>query len=898
MGGKRIEIGHVAFSELLRIARQPFVEDDLDVPDIKAHIPSSALRNFDWKMYKVIQSVEWFVPEDMTKLSIELVVEHLQERIQEGDKQYSGYNVMPLVSAIASAVPERVPCDLQELPLSTAGRPLSRRLLGEYAKLSDNAFSEDAKQWLYFENSYLKLRKNRLESTRQDETSLGYLNNYIFATLPKALGKEAIPSKIPQFNRRYLERNGAPSLLDEFKHLTVEGQYGQLKNIDLFFRYLEHVSSSYDNLTGFKNPIHKLDYPKLRRSKGSKKPIFTGKYFPVFHSFLFAIQEFVWYVIEEQYDSISVHNDTYDTELFGFVPIFYVNNQLVPIKQIPTLLLGAHHTTHINGVPANLPNYQSIAQFCVAIETGLRHAHIQWLSLDSYETHVNRSEKFGVQKLLVNTDKTRREPWVSIVSHRVILVLDRLKHYTQMNDVSIKASWYNGNENSRFGKIRSLFCPCRYNARKRDSDTGDFFDDMGPQDPNVARGHYKNLIFFFDLMLTETKLLPSLCSVPAQAIALLKDGDWGKAFKLRKEYNCEFTPHGTRLSVASDKVKMLPPWMIMENITGHESLSCFAHYVKTDPDWLRSSEAQQGQALYSEEASELFASCQSIVIKTENTHSALRKAVAQDPSAAMADFGGLSLEDCPSRGTGIRSGLRVIKSIPPENIVVNATHICPYNNYCPDDVVSEFGEGKCGQCWYSIKTVDHLPRIAAKARDLAAQIKTMEGHIKEAEERGGQRNALGELERERKQIAAELSAWLVCHQLLNQTLSDIQNKKNFLIGKPDILVQQAKVQVLKSRQVNDFLLRIADAEDYQEYYTPQLKGQIRRVTNKLLAKAGLLDEIIRLADKEDLIGEFRGAVKSICALANISTAELLEEIDKPMVKAPTLPASLLLNQAE
>ena len=262
----------------------------------------------------------------------------------------------------------------------------------------------------------------------------------------------------------------------------------------------------------------------------------------------------------------------------------------------------------------------------------------------------------------------------------------------------------------------------------------------------------------------------------------------------------------------------------------------------------------------------------------------------------MQDFGAISLEGVADRSAGVKSGLKTIKLTLAENITVNATHICPYQNKCPDDILAEFGEARCGQCWYSIKTIDHLPRIAAKIRSLSYELKQLSAHIQAALDKGGQPPALFHLEHDRKNLAAELSAWIVCHNLLNQMLKNMKNKKEFLVAKPEILIQQAQAQRLESSAMNDLLLRISDAEQYEEYYSPQLKGQLLRISHKVLAKAGLLDEIIKLSDSDDLIQEFKGMLRMVCELSHKSMREVLQEIEAPLQPKPTLLPQVLFDR--
>ena len=761
--------------------------------------------------------------------------------------------------------------------------------------------SELTKSWVFYQDQYIKARKSKgLKTFDKIKPSLNLLNEYIFMILPDAVSESEIPYKPADFSRKHIAGNATtPSLKDHVKKGNdADTQYNHLINLQLFFRWLE-IHQDDDDVRGFRNNFHTFDFPLTSSSKGTNKKIFPAKTFPAVYSFVYALCDFYWFIISNQKTESQVHFDRnvcYNTEEIGYMPIVLVKGKLFPLKYIPKSLMDYVETT-CDGKPFVYPTFQALYSIAVGLDTGIRNINIRWLSLDDYDKsltgndvidqlQINTPQEFESDFLVVSTDKVKRKPWSPYVSSRVFRLLDRLKCFAEISDIDVPKLWYDGHEDSLFGKIRSLFC--RLNVLEPDAPciTGD-----------SCRKQYRKIQLFFDLFLKTNKidispLNPLPKKISEAIIGLDDEGEiLARAFYYSNSYKSEYTPHGSRSSVASDRVKVLPPHVVAENITGHDSMAVFSHYVQIEPEYIKELSKRNSEALLNSLSSSNM-SGSTVALKSQDIHKALRDAVEKDPSLIETNFGGTSFStDIDGK---IQGGLSTLYSSPISNLSFMTTHICPFNGICPDDIKKEFGNRMCGQCYYSIKTVDHIPRILAEIRKLNSEKKEKIEQIDLAIGTGVDDEAIENLDKHKIAIANELSAWIYTYRILRHKLKDLQRKESngkefFLVAKPEIIKKHLRENTIADKETNELLLRIEDADMFQEYFTPQLKGKLTVIRNKLIIHSKQFDKLLEEAHGYDILDEVRGLLRSISLKEGLSQAEILFKLSKPLSELATAP---------
>lgn len=806
-------------------------------------------------------------------------------------------------------------------------------------------------RWKQLITCYLAERKQRgLFSENSYTTALGKLVQYISVDLPREFGEssELIPRTPNDFKRYHLIGNSliTHSLKQKLRtKVNNEGFNTNLRAISAFFDWLLDTQYEEEDVSTFKNPVSNLDFLNAPRRGKTDKEAFHGSQFSYVHSFFSSVCEFYWYLITHDLyvEGASNRRELFDTQELGYVPLVMIDGKFYPLYFIPAnltyeLLMGS-------GKNAKLyPQFQTLYENLVALETGLRHLHIRWLDRDSFDVNAVDKEMKYVAELLVNyaflnesdsievgTDKVKTIPWKPYVSGRVLNLLRRLKAFQDSLGVSVPSLWYNGNEGSLHGQIRSLFSSLDATKKK----------------PRVisegsCASQYRRMLFFFDLFiqLSDVNDVILLGDTPKESLKAIEEAKLalGKtekakpkleqgnltatqdsvetsaltkhelakyeseyrhkyltafweaslqnAFYYNGKYETPFTPHGTRSSVASNAIKLLPPVAIKEFITGHESTAVLSYYIQIDPEYLQNvSDFNQLDML----TGAYFKHVDTQKLSEKNRaalKAKLKEVIERDPSLLVKDFGAMSFTT-EGAAESIKGGIPILNITPVSNLAFMPTHICPFSGKCPSDILQDVGEMQCGQCYYSIKTVDNIPRILAHIRKQFDGMVEKQTYIKEAKAAGADKPALQNMEKEVYMVSRELAAWIYTYQILDENLEILKDREtnstdNFFVAKPDILMQHMATGKIENNEVTQLLLRIQDAQSFKEYFTPQLKGKLSKIRKKILIKEQQFEALLNEPSGYDLLDEFRGILKAYTESRNISLEEATRQLSEPL----------------
>ena len=400
--------------------------------------------------------------------------------------------------------------------------------------------------------------------------------------------------------------------------------------------------------------------------------------------------------------------------------------------------------------------------------------------------------------------------------------------------------------------------------------------------------YFKRLVYSFDLFCRFQLGIDSTNPMPEELDELESIDEpysYLEAIELEVKASkmIEHTPHSCRVSVVSEYIRILPPHIIGAFITGHATEAHVMYYAKVDPAYLRSVAKYQKMSI---EQGWIIDQSSTSAIKAEDINSKLQRAFRRDKDKSLIDFGAISFEREAS--DEVISGIKAAKQRSIESLAFMPTHICPFGNQCPADVVRDLGavpgsRMPCGGCYYSIKTVDHLPRIHGHIRALTDECSELEAYIAEAKKNGASPESLVQKANRRKFLAAEIISWSVTAHCLEQMYSEIKTRENFLVEKPEIVSEHLERLELKEHSLSNLIARTAEAKTHAEYFTPQLNQQIKVARNKLLAFTGDFNRMLEEAPTGfTLIDEFRGLIRSTCEVLGLSLHDLSDAMTKPM----------------
>lgn len=901
------ELAAAYYSEVLALVRQPFLDhvSYKDIPNITTVMHPNAVSNFDWYAWRMIRCTDWHRIEDIDPAEISALTTHIA-LARKSKVDWPQYPMAPAAfwGYVQRLYPERCQTVDVEAPIKNAIQANKKALIsGEFAYPAK--YKDVVEVWLKLQDKFVGILKSRRVKSFDSYTkSFSPLNTYLFSDFPISTG--LLPPLPKDFNRRHIEGDGFKGLISYINQgrskPTVKGL---LYKISAFFDYLAANSNIDNNLTGFVNPISPIDFPIVKKNSSSTKPAFSSEHFPYLLQYCYAVESFGSYIFEKVLeDQVNLYDERYRSDIdtknwtdahkvmqtskFGYVPIVFYRNPLFDISQPKSTKnnLVSYEALHLlpsflfplaefKNKPLHYPQLIYIRHNLVALETGIRSIHVRWLDKRTYDKNIDRSIPLPTLcKLHVNTDKVN-DAWDSTVSKNVIEVLDRHKNMNSLiNDPVMNTEvWYDYHEESPFGKIISIFAKG---------------GTPGVLSAQSYAKYFKKLIYAFDLFCRFQLGIPSTNRMP-QAICELESiddpRDYLKALKLTSEAckMIEHTPHSCRVSVVSEYIRVLPPHIIGTFITGHATQEHVAYYAKLDPAYLKSAEKHQKNSV---ENAWLIDRPAMSSIKAEDVASKLQQAFQRDPVNSLIDFGAISFER--ESNAELLSGIRVAKQRPIDSLAFMPTHICPFGNQCPADIIKDLGavpgsRMPCGGCYYSIKTVDHLPRIHGHIRVLTDECNELEAHIAEAKRNSASHESLLPKANHRKYIASEIISWSVTAHCLEQMYSEIKTRSSFLVEKPQIVSEHLERLELNNCALSNLLARTAEAKSHAEYFTPQLKHQIVVARNKLLAFTGDFNRMLQETPTGfTLIDEFRGLIRSTCEVLGLSLHDLSKEMSRPM----------------
>lgn len=902
----------------------------------KKHFSAKDIGNFRHLgvLYRSIITTNWRNVEDIHLRDV-LEYQQMHQHLKYSNQTNLTLALGDLLTLAYLFAPERCNYTLEDLHLALSDVPYASLI----KKLEQgNLTSQTGGKWVILVKQYLSEKSaTGYKSTRTIRGILGKFINHICVDLPRELGQksELIPYVPNQFKRKHFVGDWKVKGFKEGlrKSLSNENFNTHLRETSLFFNWILLNEDGDTDIAGFINPISELDFMLAPRRKGTNKIAFPRRQFSHIHSFASAVCEFYWYLIKEnKFVSGGVSSrHCYNTQEIGYVPLVLIESKLQPIYYVPANL--TFEVTSIKNREQYIyPCFQTLFENLIAIETGLRHIHIRWLDGDKFdisnsettntipqyvaELHVQYAAANESNEIEVGTDKVKTEPWKPYVSSRVLNLLRRLKAFQNTLDIDVTSLWYDDHEGSIHGKIKPLFCSMDATV-----------EVAGVIKEEPCRTQYKRLLCFYDLFVQLSGLdTPLLGTTSEKAIDKIEqarekvklerekrqDANSGldersltillweyatkAAFYFNGQYKTEFKPHGTRASVASEKIKVLPPQAIQDHITGHESRAVLSYYIQVDPNWMKEIGDYNESFFLDDQHIKKTANRNLNKMQQERVKKQLHKVIEQDPTLLGSDFGAVSFS-VESGNNNIVGGLKTISITPVSNCALMPTHICPFGGNCPREIKEEFGEYQCGQCYFSVKTIDHIPRILAHIRKLNDENNEKERYIIQSKEAGVDIEALEVMEQDKHKLGNELSAWTNTYDLLEKKRISLQKEcedetKEFLVAKPDILMEYFAKGEVEDNAINALLLRIQDANAFQEYFTPQLKAQITQIRNKILINQKQFDQLLEQPDGFDLIDEFRGVLRSFTEAHGISLKEATKLLSEPL-KTPEQNLKLL-----
>ena len=776
--------------------------------------------------------------------------------------------------------------------------------------------------WLRVERLFMS--KIRRESLKGQNRALGWWNNYLFYYLPywfdrnpgsslrfpstpALLKKTAFVSRLTQEEETpitFVEFINAQASKREWKNNVL---YAVLRSLQVFFFFIEAHSDDIPGCKGFVQPLDSYDYPRTSRSRGTSKIPIPRRFFGVLLNYYEALIAHHAVVLqgvvsgaigEDDLQRLITNQNVIDTfstsDIVGFVPILIVQNQVIPLQVIPNVL-DLHKRQVRGGRTLMLPHPHGLHQNLVALHTGLRHNHIQWLDMDSFDMYVKDGET-EFSTLYVNTDKQKSEPWSAHVNFRVIEILRAQKAWHSLieNPAFDKEIFYNENPDTKWPKIRPLFA----------------YSNSGTPHPDVRYSKvWKNVLGGLQGLMPKLREL----GYSHKLVGLLPPKFFPDTPDLKNkliEYGATFTrigdscplrvhalstPHASRATVVMEYIPFLPADMIGKYITG-QTAATVAYYTRLDSQSMEREKVHQvarlREAVINGATEPITNSSQRSTgfVHADSVNSRLAQSLRSNIEATIREHGGVSMTYNEKR----KLGVNLLRERGIANVAFNKTEVCPYDNRCPSDIVKELrGERRCSLCPYAVRFIDHLPAILAQKRQLIEAIEDIEQSIDADKKTLNSKYTAAELqerEDERANLCEDLSGWVLNEEVLEvmrQRISSGQDTRRWTVQKPEIIERDLQRIAVQTSEHEYLLARLGECIAFPTMESPQIRARFDLLRRELLARTGRVKEAFSSVATDATL-ECAGMIKAIVESHNIKVSQVVEilESDAHMVSFP------------
>ena len=247
------------------------------------------------------------------------------------------------------------------------GYPEALRAIDALPGLTVN-FKVLSSTWLDIEKAYLRQLKK--ENTKSTMLALGWLNVYLFLYLPYWFASQPdtkisfpdCPQKLTSgvFVTRLMELDfPAPETfmsmmnkLQEARQWAGNSTYAVIKQIELFFAFVERKADSLPGSTGFRQPLTRDDFPATTSRKNTNKRPIEKRLFGVVLALTEALityseivtERILSGVLDSRRFQVEISRfgrviDTFQVaHLAGVVPVLFHNGKTVPLRIIPNVM--------------------------------------------------------------------------------------------------------------------------------------------------------------------------------------------------------------------------------------------------------------------------------------------------------------------------------------------------------------------------------------------------------------------------------------------------------------------------------------------------------------------------------------------------------------------------------
>lgn len=760
---------------------------------------------------------------------------------------------------------------------------------------------KDSKLWIHLFQKYLEHKKeNGYETLKNQYRMFNFFMNYIFFYLNlwnmKNNNKINIPLSPKDFHRTLFftnknikkENEKSPFTLVDFlnkKTTSNSVKNSFIREISNFFNFIIDFYSEEDEIwnKNLVNPFKKIDQFREFKNRKTNKVIIPKSIYGKLKKYLFCLEFFGEYLLDKSLEyKFNVLNNSVDnlkTEDYGFIPVFFFENKVYPLFEIPNtyfyrrrtfnkdMLINKNKITdnECNLITRRIPSITIIRAFILMLNTGLRGAQVSWIDIDTWDKYTKKDLNL-YYKLNVNTDKVKDSQWQTYISKSVY---DSLKKETffqnsMRDDFMEKEIVYQNREQSRFPDIKPLFRG--HTKHGLPVNFRDFWTDIlwcFQNSVNFVEGTKHQLIKFEkpEVMNILKNNNNPYCKLNIKAI---------------------HTPHSMRATFCTHMSEYLERSEIA-SLVGHESdLITSEVYIKPEEITIIKKMDEAIRIFENGVNSDYFDNKSSVHVKPHLAGSSLQKAFSEnrDQTIELFNITSISLNVNKDSEEQSLKAIKLLKDARMDQIVFETTHICPVGGICPQEVMNIIGEKRrCGLCPLALKCIDNLNPIYAKQRDLIREIKNGKEQLDLAIKKKDSEISIHNIEDKVNLDIRELVSWKFSSDILSAHYEELKNDlnldKRYFVEMPDMVKNHlTKVSVANEKEY--LLTRLADANAYTSYNTPENKYKAEMLRRDIIKNIGIIEHEDYYVSDNDKIEVFCAMIKNMMDSNGIHLKSLVE----------------------
>lgn len=232
------------------------------------------------------------------------------------------------------------------------------------------------------------------------------------------------------------------------------------------------------------------------------------------------------------------------------------------------------------------------------------------------------------------------------------------------------------------------------------------------------------------------------------------------------------------------------------------------------------------------------------------------------------------------------NGIDVLRETKGARVAMNKTEICPYSNNCPSEVVLELrGQRRCSLCFYAVRSIDHLPAVVARKRQVAEEIDRLEAVLSSDAKALNLKytpEELEQLEDERARLCEELTGWMLNEEVLDHARQKIvagESGRRWVVQRPEIIERDLR-RVATQVSENEYLLaRLGECIAYPSLQSAEIRARFDLLRRELLARAGNLREAFASEIPIDPAAECAGILRTLLEYTGFSLTQLSTMLD-------------------